>query len=88
MKRSYRHNEGEAYLAQYPRLRRWIHQCVACQRVGYRSDLPEQIGISVAAQNIRRYFEQLDLDDRGFCEECGSNPVLKLPDEFGPQKKA
>ena len=70
MKRDYRHGNAVAYLAQYPRLRRWIRQCVSCQRQGYGTDLPKQIGIGVAAQNLRRYFSRLELDERGLCEEC------------------
>jgi hypothetical protein len=70
MKRDYGHGNAEAYLTRYPRLRRWIRQCVACQRQGYGSDLPKQIGIGVAAQTLRRYFSPLELDERGLCEEC------------------
>jgi hypothetical protein len=38
----------------------------------YSSDLPEQIGIGVAAQNLRRFFSPLELDERGLCDTCRS----------------
>ena len=70
MKHDYRHGNAEAYLTQYPKLCRWIRQCVSCQRQGYDSDLPEQIGVGVAAQNLRRNFESLQLNEHGLCEKC------------------
>ena len=76
MKRGYKHAEGEAYLAKYPRLRHWVCQCGACQQQGYVADLPEQIGTGVAAQNIRRYFQPLTLNDQGLCEACAKLQAL------------
>lgn len=65
-------SNGEAYLQQYPRLAKWIHECAACGHRGYRPDLPEQIGRGIAAQNIRRFFEPLDVDESGRCEQCSA----------------
>jgi hypothetical protein len=63
---------GEEYLAQYPKLLRWMNRCVACQRVGYKPDMPDQIyrHFSVSAANIRQYFAPLDVDSDGLCEQC------------------
>lgn len=34
-------SEGELYLKMYPHLRRkWINQCVACQMMRYKPELP------------------------------------------------
>ena len=63
-------NDGLLYLHTYPKLRKWINQCVACQQVGYKPELPDSIGVGVAARNLRRYFRPLPLNDTGLCEQC------------------
>ena len=63
-------NDGDDYLRLYPKLRKWIVQCVGCQRVGYRLDLPDRIGVGFAAQNLRRLFRPLSLSSRLLCEQC------------------
>ncbi len=70
MRVHYNHGDAEAYLEKYPRLRRWICQCNACQASGYLPELPEQIGTGVAAQTLRRYFRPLLLSERGLCDAC------------------
>jgi hypothetical protein len=64
--------DGDDYLAMYPTLeRRWINQCVACQRKGYKPELPDTLsGKSAAAANLRMYFTELALDEHGLCEQC------------------
>lgn len=63
--------EGEIYLKSYPELeRRWINQCVACQRKGYKPSMPRIIYPGYAAQNLRRYFDPLDVDELSLCEQC------------------
>jgi hypothetical protein len=34
---------GKKYLAVFPKMERWINRCVACQRVGYKPEMPDQI---------------------------------------------
>jgi hypothetical protein len=64
-------SDGELYLAMYPRLaRRWMNQCVVCQRKGYKPGMPDQIGIGVAANNLRRFFDPLNLSEDGRCDQC------------------
>jgi hypothetical protein len=63
-------NDGLKYLQHYPRLRKWINQCVACQALGHKPEMPLQIGPGVAAQNLRRYFKALGLNATGLCEQC------------------
>jgi hypothetical protein len=66
-----RSKDGLLYLKMYPELRRkWINQCVCCQHVGHKPELPEEIYPGGAAQNLRRYFRPLALDARGLCEQC------------------
>ncbi len=71
-------NGGNEYLTMYPKLRRWMNQCVACQRQGYKPEMPDDIYPGVAARNLRRFFEPLELDDNGFCEQCREAEVERL----------
>jgi hypothetical protein len=56
----------------YPGLLKWINECPICHSKGYKVDMPEHIGgeYSVAANNIRKYFKPLEVDDDGFCLQC------------------
>ena len=64
-------NEGEEYLQMYRKqAERWMNQCVACQRKGHKPDMPDSIYPGVLASNLRRYFEPLELDEAGLCEQC------------------
>ncbi len=62
--------DGESYLQMYPKLRKWINQCVTCNEKGYKPDLPENIHPGVAAQNLRRLFKELALNESGLCSNC------------------
>jgi hypothetical protein len=65
-----RPNDGLAYLQDYPRLRKWINQCVACQELGNKPDMSVQIGPGVASQNLRRFFRAMWVNAAGLCEQC------------------
>jgi hypothetical protein len=62
--------DGESYLQMYPKLRKWINQCVACNAIGYKPTMPEDIYPGIAAQNIRHLFSELALNDDGLCSIC------------------
>ena len=67
-------NDGLLYLKGYPRLRKnWINQCVGCQQLGHKPDLPKQLGEGVAAQNLRKYFPEMAVDGAGLCEQCAES---------------
>ena len=51
----------------YPSFRRWINQCVACQRQGYDPKMPDE---ARGARNIRRYFPPLAVNSQRLCEQC------------------
>jgi hypothetical protein len=70
MSRRKQSDDGLAYLQQYPRLRKWINQCVTCQAIGLKPEMPVQIGPGVAAENLRRVFRDLRLNATGQCEQC------------------
>lgn len=59
-------SEGEVYLEMYPYLRRkWMNQCVACQIIGYKPELPLEEWL-----NLSKYFNSLSLNHIGLCEVC------------------
>ncbi len=51
----------------YPKLSKWIQQCVFCQTEGYNPDMPDG---TFAAHNIKNMFPSLALDEDGACEQC------------------
>jgi hypothetical protein len=65
-----RPNDALLYLRDFPRSRKWINQCVACQRLGYKPEMPEQIEPGLLAQNLRRYFPPMAVNEAGLCEQC------------------
>lgn len=67
--------EGEEYLKMYPQLKKWINQCVACQDIGYKPELPLELSTwggetSAAAQNLRKFFKPLQVNEVGLCDMC------------------
>lgn len=56
-----------SWLATDPRIRKWLVQCVACQAVGYRAQMPED---AFDARRIMRQFRAIDLDEYGRCADC------------------
>jgi hypothetical protein len=84
--------EGKKYLAQYPRLQRWVWECAACGVIGHKPSMPAPErpprGASVAALRIhnqflhlREFFPVLRLDERGLCESCRS-----VGPDLGPRR--
>lgn len=67
---NYRRGAGEDYLRRFPELRKWVRECPACHRIGYRPDLPERLGVDMKAQSLRQYFRPMETDELGFCMTC------------------
>ena len=65
--------DGDLYLRMYPQLEKWLNQCLACQRRGYKPELPSQIHPGVAAQHLREYFDELPLNQDGLCHQCAKH---------------
>ncbi len=73
-----RREDGLKYLKQFPKLNKWINRCICCGSIGYSSSLPERLTKNcgqgefetASAQNLRYYFQPLDVNDISICEAC------------------
>lgn len=63
----------DQYLQMYPHLQKWINQCPLCGARGRKPEMPDAIGTihgNIAAENLKRMFPVLEVDDDGFCVTC------------------
>lgn len=68
-------NQGEEYLEAFPKLKKWINECVCCHCKGYNPEMPEHISAvegNMASYFIKKYFEPLKIDNDHLCERCSS----------------
>ena len=77
-----RKQESQQILAADPAYRRWLNECAACGRIGYKPELPDRtttrlrLGSDFAdfvtgiGHTIRTSFEPLPVDERGLCDVC------------------
>ena len=42
-----KNNKGEEYITAFPKLRKWINECICCHEKGYNPAMPEKITIVV-----------------------------------------
>ena len=47
-------NKGESYINCYPRLKKWINECVACHRKGYSPSIPGRINDTAKIEYIKK----------------------------------
>jgi hypothetical protein len=59
-----------------PRSRKWIAQCAACLRIGYRADAKAQF---FNRHWLTRYYESLDLAGGGRCQHCRASEDQMQP---------
>ena len=64
---------GQQYLRQFPHLFKWMNRCSGCRHLGHKPEMPETIHPGVGASYLRRYFEELQLDEHGLCEQCAAS---------------
>jgi len=55
------------WLLNDPRTRKWMIQCLGCRPWGYQHDAPKKF---FGRAHLERYFEPMNLDGRGLCEQC------------------
>jgi hypothetical protein len=77
-----RKDQAKQLYAGDPRYRRWLNQCVACGRIGYKPELPARttarlrLGAEFSdfptgiGHTIRSTFEPLPVDSSGLCDVC------------------
>ena len=72
----HRKDQGKEYIQAHPQLKKWINVCICCGTWGYKTELPEWLyntkisSRTVGAQYIRKYFNPMDVNDLGNCEQC------------------
>ncbi len=71
--------KGEEYIEAFPRFKKWINECICCHRKGYDPNMPERISVGVGAQQIRRYFEPLSVNEYKLCEVCAKLVPTQKP---------
>ena len=60
------------FLRVNPHLRKWINECVVCQRHGYKPEMPEQLEHEFLRCDLPRWFPMMELDVSGRCEQCAA----------------
>jgi len=60
-----------------PRTRKWMVQCAACKRWGYRHDAPPKF---FGRSHLVKHFEEMKLDERGLCDQCRKAEGLRRSD--------
>lgn len=61
---------GEKYISSFPKLKKWINECLCCHKKGYKPNMPDKISDGMATYFIKKYFEPLELDENGLCSIC------------------
>jgi hypothetical protein len=64
-------NKGLEYLNRFKKKAwPWMNQCVGCQRIGYKPEMPERIHPGMLAYYLRKYFSALPVNSQGLCQIC------------------
>lgn len=64
---------GEDYINSFPKLKKWINECVCCHEKGYNPSMPKKITTtdgSLEVYFIKKYFKPLPLNQDCLCEQC------------------
>lgn len=62
--------DKDLYLKENPEANKWLNQCIICQSLGHKPEMPERITPGYLAENIRSYFPKLAVNDISVCEQC------------------
>lgn len=65
-----RRADKEQYLNDYPEIRRWLNECLVCHSVGYKPELPVKIYPGQMAENIRKFYSPLVVNEISICDDC------------------
>lgn len=61
---------GNGYLRMYPKLKKWMNQCIGCQTKGFKPEMPKKLPPGGPSLLLQHYFNELALNDGGLCREC------------------
>ncbi len=61
--------EQKQYLKDYPKLNKWVNECVVCHAKGYnpRIELKEE---KIVVSNLKKILPPLELDESKMCPVC------------------
>lgn len=68
-----KNNKGEEYIKAFPKLKKWINECLCCHEKGYNPSMPDKITIvdgSLEVYYIKKYFKPLYVNEDGLCSQC------------------
>jgi len=65
--------DKDLYIKENPEAKKWLTQCIICQSVGYKPEMPEKITPGYLAENIRLLVPPLAVNDINVCEQCSQN---------------
>jgi hypothetical protein len=66
---SSKNREKEQYIKMYPEARKWLNECVICNSMGFKPEMPVDIYPGRLAQNIRKLYPELNVNDISICDE-------------------
>lgn len=68
-----KNNKGEEYINSFPKLKKWINECLCCHEKGYNPSMPDKITTvdgSLEVYYIKKYFKPLSVNEEGLCLQC------------------
>lgn len=65
--------DKEQYSKDYPQISRWLNECMVCHSIGYKPEMPEKIYPGEMAENIRRFYSPLEVNDISICDDCSKH---------------
>lgn len=65
--------DRETYLSQLPETRKWLNECLICHSIGYKPELPQKLYPGPMAENIRRLFSPLSVNELSLCIDCAKH---------------
>ncbi len=68
-----KNNKGEEYINAFPKLKKWINECLCCHEKGYNPSMPDKITTvdrSLEVYYIKKYFKPLSVNEEGLCSQC------------------
>ena len=65
--------EKEQYSKMYPNVNKWLNECMICHAIGYKPEMPENIYPGRLAQNIRKLYSPLHVNELSICDICAEH---------------